>query len=134
MRSPLSDLHNALYTALDGVSGLTAYSFVPASVSFPYAYIERKQSRPVVIVKSTTEHRIRVKLVIATNDKDISVIEGLIDSIEQALSSNLALSNDWNVIRQSQAPEVDVFPGTNFDGSQGHAADVFYNFDILDTQ
>lgn len=132
MRSPLTSLHNALYTALDGISGLVAYSFVPRQPSYPYVYIERKISRPEVIVKNKTEHRIRVKLVVATQDKDVSVVDGLMNSIESAMSSNLALTDSWSIVRQSQVPEIDVFPANNVDGSQGHAAEVFYNFAILD--
>lgn len=134
MRSPLTDLHNALYTALDAIGSATAYSFVPLTPSYPYVYIERKQSRPEVITKNNAEHRVRVKLIVATIDKDISVVEGIIDDIEQALDTTLTLTGDWSVVRQTLAPDVDVFPGQNFDGSQGHAADVFYDFSILDTQ
>ena len=134
MRSPLTSLHNALYTALDGIVGLTAYSFVPQTATYPYVYIERKQSRPDVIVKNKVEHRIRVKLIVATNDKDISTVEGIIDDIEGTLDTVLTLADDWSVVRYSLAPDVDIYPARNFDGTQGHAADIFYDFSILDTQ
>jgi len=134
MRSPLVPLHNALYTLLDGISGVTAYSFVPQSPSYPYIYIERKQSRPDVIVKNMAEHNVRVKLIVATNSKDISVVKGIVDDIEGALDTSITLANSFSVVNQSLVPDTDVYPGLNFDGTQGHAADVFYNFSILDTQ
>lgn len=134
MRSPLWELHKSLYTALNDISGLTAYSFIPQVVSYPYAYIERKESRPVFVVKGHTDHRIRVKLVVATNDEDISIIESTVNSIEAALATNLVLDDDWVVAGQSEVPEVDVFPATSFDGSQGHAAEIYYNFAIQDRQ
>ena len=133
MRSPLTDLHNALYTAMtDNISSATTYSFVPQAATYPYIYIERKQSRRSIVTTSSVEHTVRVKLIVATNDKDISVVEGIIGDIEAQLDTVLTLSNNWTVVDQDDAPDVDVFPGQNFDGSQGHAADIFYNFTILD--
>ena len=133
MSTPLVPFHNAMYTALDAIDGLTAYSFLPESPSFPYVYIERKQVRGQDTNRSKVRHAVRSKLLIATNSKDINELQALIDSVEDAFVNGITLVGDWAVIMYSPVPDVDVFPVENYDGSQGHAAEVFHDFVIQST-
>lgn len=132
MRSPLWELSKALYTVLDAVTGLTAYSFVPDSVSYPYVYIGRKRSRPQYGNKDNTRHVVEVQLLIVTNDQDISVAEGLIDDVETAMGSILTLAGDWQVAIQTEVPNVDVYSGKTTDGAEGHVVEASYSFNIVD--
>lgn len=133
MSTPLVPFHNALYTTLDAISGLTAYSFVPDAPSFPYVYIERKQCRPQDTNRTRVRYAIRNKLIVVTNDKDINALAGWVDEIEDALSGGLTLVGTWATRIYRTVPDSDIFPITNFDGSQGHAAEVFHDFIIEST-
>jgi hypothetical protein len=131
MSSPLTPLHNALYTALDGVSGLTAYSFLPTSPSYPYAYIGRKESRPQGN-KSKTRHAVRVQVILVTDTSNVNTLQGLVSSIETALVNGVTPSGDWAVRQFTDVPDADVFPAQHYDGSQGYVAELFYEY-IIDS-
>lgn len=127
MSTPLVPFHNALYTALDAISGLTAYSFIPQSPSFPYVYIERKENRAQDTNRSQLRYNVRSKLLVVTNDDNINTLAGYVNDIEDALSGGLTVTG-WSVVMYTLAPDVNVFPVQNYDGSQGHAAEVFHDF------
>ncbi len=135
MRSPLVPLHNAIYTLLDtNVTSAGTYSFVPNEPVYPYVFIERKDISNGGGNKARSRHNARVKLIVATNSKDINELQGIVDEVEQAFTLGLTLSDNWSVVSQSDIPDVGAYPAQHFDGSQGHAAEIFYTLTLLDTQ
>jgi len=135
MRSPLVALHNALYTALnDNVASASTYAFVPMSPSYPYIFIDEKQVRKDGGNKGRNRYLIRAKLVVLTNSDSINDVQVIVNEIaEDALSATLTLTDDWAVFKQSEISEFRVFPANHLDGSQGHAAEIFNDFIIIDT-
>ena len=135
MRSPLVALHNALYTALsDNVSSASVYAFVPNPPSYPYVYIDEKTTGKDGGNKTSNRYMVRCKLLVVTDSDNINDVQGIIDEIvDTALSTTLTLTDNWTVYKQSEVSDVRAFPAQHFDGSQGHAAEIFYNFILLDT-
>ncbi len=135
MRSPLVALHNALYTALnDNVASASTYAFVPTSPSYPYIFIDEKTIRKDGGNKTGNRYLVRSKLMVLTNSDSINDVQTIVDEIaEDALSTTLTLADNWTVYKQSEISEFRVFPANHLDGSQGHAAEIFNDFIILDT-
>ena len=135
MRSPLVALHNALYTALSGgVGSATTYAFIPNPPTYPYIFIDEKTISKDGGNKANNRYLVRSKLMVLTASDDINEVQAIVDEIaEDALSDTLTLNDNWSVFRQSEISEFRVFPANHLDGSQGHAAEIFSDFIILDT-
>lgn len=134
MRSPLAAFHNAIYTRLStNVSSATTYAFIPASATLPYIFIDRKQQRDGGGNKDRHRHRVRLKLLIYTDSDDVNSLQAIIDDVETELSgSKLTLADSWAEISRSDVPDVDIYPAVHLDGSQGHAAEIYYDYLLLD--
>ena len=134
MRSPLVALHNALYTALsDSVTSATTYAFVPRTPAYPYIFIDEKTVTKDGGNKGKNRYLVRAKLMVLTADDSINAVQGIVDEIAgDVLSSTLVLDDDWTMFKQSEISEFRVFPANHFDGSQGHAAEIYTDFMIID--